>query len=78
MTFSKISLIEQLEFEKYSEGDAKFAVNNLGIDWNEQAAKKAKSYLDMMSFSRDGLIEQLEFEGFTNEQAVYGVTAVGY
>lgn len=42
------------------------------------AAKKAESYLDVMSFSKTGLIEQLEYEGFTHEQAVYGVEAVGY
>lgn len=78
MAFSREGLIEQLEFEGYSNEDATFAVDNCGADWKEQAAKKAKSYLDTMAFSRDGLIEQLEYEGFTNEEAVYGVTANGY
>lgn len=49
-----------------------------GADWNEQAAKKAQSYLDYTSFSREGLIEQLIYEGFSAEQAEYGVSAVGY
>ncbi len=78
MAFSREGLIEQLEFEGYSNEDATFAVDNCGADWKEQAAKKAESYLDTMAFSRDGLIEQLEYEGFTNEEAVYGVTANGY
>lgn len=39
----------------------------------ENAVKKAKSYLNVMAFSRNGLIKQLEYEGFTNEEAVYGV-----
>ena len=51
---------------------------NCGADWNEQAAKSAESYLELMAFSRDGLISQLEFDGFTNEQAVYGVEQNGY
>ena len=39
---------------------------------NEQAVKKAKSYLSYTSFSYQGLVEQLEYEGFTHTQAVYG------
>ena len=75
--FSRKSLIEQLEYEKFSHEDAEFAVDHITVDWNEQAAAKAKSYLSFSSFSRDGLIEQLEFEGFTREQAEYGVTQNG-
>ena len=73
--FSYQGLINQLEYEKYSHEDAVFAADNCGADWNEQAAKSAKSYLNYTSFSRDGLIEQLEYEGFTHEQAVYGAEA---
>lgn len=76
--FSYSGLVEQLEYEGFSNESSTFAVDNCGADWNEQAAKKAKSYLDFSSFSRDGLIEQLEYEGFTAEQAEYGATAVGY
>mgnify|MGYP000937098731 CR=1 FL=1 len=76
--FSRSGLIEQLEFEGFSNEDAAYAVDNCGADWNEQAAIKAQDYLDFSSFSRSGLIEQLEFEGFTTEQAEYGVKEVGY
>ena len=65
MSFSRSGLIRQLEFERYSTHDATVAVDSLRVDWNQQAAKSARSYLDFMSFSRDGLIHQLEFEGFT-------------
>ena len=75
--FSKSGLIDQLEFEKYSAADARFAVNHITVDWNEQAAKSAKSYLEYSSFSRQGLIDQLEFEGFTTQQAIYGVSTTG-
>jgi hypothetical protein len=49
-------------------------------NWNQQAAKSAKSYLSMTSFSRAGLIQQLSSsagEGFTHAQAVYGVNKTG-
>lgn len=41
------------------------------------AVKKAKSYLNFTAFSRTGLIGQLEFEGFTHDEAVYGVDNCG-
>lgn len=75
--FSYEGLIEQLEFEKFTNEQAVYGAKNCGADWKEQAAKKAKSYLSMTAFSRDGLIDQLEFEGFTHEQAVYGVEVNG-
>lgn len=75
--FSESGLIEQLEFEGFSKADARFAVNHIRVNWNEQAAKSAKNYLEFSSFSRQGLIDQLEFEGFTHQQAVYGVNTTG-
>ena len=77
MAFSRSGLIEQLEYEGFTYDQAVYGTNNCGADWNEQAAKSAKSYLNTMSFSRDGLIEQLEYEGFTHDQAVFGVNSVG-
>nr|DAI02553.1 MAG TPA: Host cell surface-exposed lipoprotein [Caudoviricetes sp.] len=78
MGFSYSGLESQLEFEGYSTEDATYAVDHCGADWNEQAAIRAKNYINSMSFSRSGLIEQLEFEGFSQGQAEYGATAVGY
>jgi hypothetical protein len=60
--FSRDGLIKQLEFEKFSNEDAIYALDNINTDWNKQAERKAKSYLDMSGFSRDSLIKQLEFE----------------
>ena len=74
--FSKKGLIEQLVYNKFSQADATFAVEHIeasgGVDWNEQAVKKARSYLSTSSFSLQGLIEQLEYNGFTPSQAQYG------
>ncbi len=76
-SFSKSGLIDQLEYEGFSSSDSSAAVNQLeadggGVNWYDQAAKKAREYREYSPFSRQGLIEQLEFEGFTSEQAVYG------
>lgn len=73
MPFSYSGLIEQLEYEGYSNSEATYAADNCGADWYEQAVKSAKQYLEVMAFSRSGLIDQLEYEGYTHDQAVYGV-----
>ncbi len=74
--FSRDGLVRQLEFENYSNDAAQYAVDNVGANWNEQAAKSAEQYLDYTSFSRQGLVDQLVFEGFTPEQAEYGASQV--
>jgi hypothetical protein len=71
--FSKSGLIEQLEYEDYSNADARWAVARVGASWNAEAVESAKAYLKSGSFSRQALIEQLEYEGFTSAQAKYGV-----
>jgi Host cell surface-exposed lipoprotein len=71
--FSRSGLIDQLKYEGFSKKDAEFAVDVIGVNWNQQAVRVAKGYLDYDSFSRSGLIDQLEYEGFTPEQAEYGV-----
>jgi colicin import membrane protein len=75
--FSESGLIKQLEFEGYSTEDATYAVQNIDVDYNEQAQKSAENYLEISPFSRDGLIQQLEFEGYTSAQAEFGVNSVG-
>jgi hypothetical protein len=76
--FSRSGLIDQLKYEGFSTADATYAVDNITVDWNEQAAQTAQDYLDSSSFSRSGLYDQLIYEGFTDSQANYGLAAVGY
>lgn len=76
--FSKERLIEQLKYEGYTDNEANYAVNNIVVNWKEQCAMSARSYLDYSSFSRSGLYDQLEYEGFTHEEIEYGLKAVGY
>lgn len=42
----------------------------------EQAQRKAKSYLDFTSFSRKGLIGQLEFDKFSTADATFAVDSL--
>lgn len=82
--FSKQALIDQLKSEngeKFTEEQAAQAVEyletNSMVDWNEQAVKAAKQYMEISSFSKEELIEQLtsEYGGrFTAEQAEYAVS----
>ena len=74
--FSRSGLINQLEFEGFTNAEATLAVDSLGVDWNKQAMLSAESYLDYSAFSQSGLVEQLEFEGFTSAQATHGVNAI--
>lgn len=78
LNFSREGLIEQLEYEGYSLSEATSAVDSLVVDWNQQAAGSAQSYLRTFpDMTRSELIDQLEYEGFTYSQAVYGADAVG-
>jgi colicin import membrane protein len=75
--FSRTGLIDQLEYEGFTNADATLAVDYIDVDWNRQAALSAEQYLEFSSFSRSGLIDQLLYEGFTQSQATYGVDRTG-
>jgi hypothetical protein len=78
--FSQASLIAQLTSSygnQFTQGDAQWAVDNSGADWNEQALKAAKGYLTTgLGFSQASLTAQLTSSSgnqFTQEQAEYAV-----
>lgn len=76
-SFSYSGLIEQLEYEGFTESEAAYGADNCGADWYEQALKSAEKYIDYSAFSYSGLIEQLKYEGYTEEEATYGVDNCG-
>lgn len=76
--FSNSGLVEQLEFEGFSQEHASYAVDTVSVDWQEQAVTMAQNYLDYSSFSKQELIDQLIFEGFSSEHANYAVSQVGF
>jgi len=59
MPFSRSGLIKQLEFEQFSTADATYAVDNITVNWYDQAYRSGRQYLDTMPFSRGSLIRQL-------------------
>ena len=81
--FSRQGLIDQLSSSAgngYSVSDATVVVDSLHVDWNAQAARSAKDYLQTSPFSCQGLIEQLSSSAggqFTVAQAQYAATKVG-
>ena len=76
--FSHSRLIQQLEYEGYSNAEATYGADRCGANWCEQAAKCAANYLKVSAFSESGLRDQLKFEGFTDTQAYYGAAKNGY
>ena len=61
---------------KFSEDAAKYALDHLNANWNENALKKAKSYQDDMAMSESAIRDQLTSssgEKFTAEQADYAI-----
>lgn len=77
MAFSRARLIQQLEFEGFTHNDAQWAVDQLTIDWNEQALKKANSYHSLMSLPPENIRRLLTFEDFSEEQIDYAMTNIG-
>lgn len=73
ISFSKSGLKDQLVFEGFNDSDAQWAVDNIDVDWNEQAVKKAEDYARLMDMSNQGIYDQLIFEGFSPEQAQHGI-----
>lgn len=72
---SKEGLRTQLvDFEKFSQEAADYAVENANIDYKQQAVEKAKQYQETVAMSPEAIRGQLvDFEKFTQEEADYAV-----
>jgi hypothetical protein len=81
--FSRKGLIQQLSSDAgsgYDSADATAAVDSLNVDWNQQAVRSAKQYLELQGFSCKGLVQQLSSRagsGYTLDQAQYGAKQAG-
>ena len=75
-SFSKVSLYKQLQYEKFSDEAANFAVENISTNWNKQAVNKAKEYMESMNISKEKLKEQLLYEGFTDSEITYALNNI--
>lgn len=80
--FSYQGLYKQLTSEYgegYSAEAAQYAVDNVEVDWNQEAVEAAESYLEFMPMSEAELLNQLTSEygeNFTQEQAQHAVSTV--
>lgn len=75
---SKQSLYDQLisETEQFSNEASQYAINNLNIDYKENALKKAETFRNTMNMSTQSIYKQLisEYgEKFTIEEAKYAI-----
>ena len=79
---SKQAIYDQLISEyggEFLPEEAQYAIDNLEVDWNENALISAKNYANLMSMSLDAIHDQLisEYGGqFTNEEADYAITHI--
>lgn len=78
---SRVALIERIEIGGASPQDAETAADSLGVDWTEQAAESAQTYLEnvtQLPWSRLNLTAQLvESEAFAQEEAEQAVDTLG-
>lgn len=79
MHMSKQGIYDQLTSEygeKFSSEAAEWAMENLKVDYKENALAKAKDYSDTMHMSKQGIYDQLTSEygeKFTEDEAQYAV-----
>lgn len=74
---SQTELLQMLSVENIDSEDAKFALEYLSIDWNQEARKKAKEYCKhKIGFSKVKLKAQLLFDHFTEEEADFAVSHI--
>ena len=77
MHLSQTELLQMLSVENVDSEDAKFALEYLNIDWNQEARKKAKEYCKhKIGFSKEKLKSQLLFDHFTEEEADFAMSHI--
>ncbi len=64
-----------VEYKLFTQEQAEIGAQK--IDWNDQALKYAKNYVDMHSVSYKGLLSALERDKFTPEQATFAADNCG-
>ena len=78
LSLSKAEMLEQLVYDGFSEEEAAAALDESGIDWNEQALLQAKTQMELLPDTTYAeLIDQLEYQKFTHEEAAYAADNCG-
>ncbi len=79
MNMSKVGIYDQLTSEygdKFSAEAAQYAVDNVEMNWEENALESGTNYSNTMHMSKVGIYDQLISENgeqFTNEEAQYAI-----
>lgn len=79
MHMSKAGIYDQLTSEygeQFPADAAQYAIDNLEVNWKENALKKAQEYAELMSMSDADIYDQLiseHGEKFTKEEAQYAI-----
>ena len=75
--YSRDGLIAKLQEKGMDAQTAQVTVDAAGLDFNQQALRRAKSNLQTIAYSAKGLEEKLQAEKFSPQQAQYGVEHCG-
>lgn len=66
---SRAYLIEELVGLGFDQAEAEQAVDRAGVDWVDQARRRAAKYQEFTTLSGPEMVDQLVRDGFTPEQA---------
>lgn len=66
---SRAYLIEELVGLGFDQAEAEQAVDQAGVDWVDQARRRAAKYQEFTTLSGPEMVDQLVRDGFTPEQA---------
>ena len=73
----RVEAVKKTIADNKKAAEAEAAAQRAAAIGQQNALKKANSYLKYSSFSYTGLIKQLEFEGFSNADSIYAVDHCG-
>lgn len=74
---SRLGLIDQLQFEQFSEEDARYATEQSGADWNAEAVEAAQDFLSRNPYDAKTLTVLTESMGFTEDEVTHAVDEAG-
>ena len=66
-------IIKHIQLSENSPEQATYAADNINADWNDQAVKQAKTFLEHVDYTDDELKELLKNSGFTEEEINYAI-----
>lgn len=75
--YSRRGLINALKMNGYSNINAIYAVDNISVDWSEQAKRAIKEYKEKANLSKTNLLNVLVRDGFSEKEIAYAFKECG-